>query len=101
MNGSTAPVAGLSVAEHMLPRLFRVVSTREETYDTTTLELEPEDGQALPFLPGQYTMLYVFGVGEVPISISGDPGRPGSPPRRGRAPRSGSCVPAARSSAPA
>jgi NAD(P)H-flavin reductase len=78
MNGSTAPVADLSVAEPMLPRLFRVVSTREETYDTTTLELEPEDGQALRFLPGQYTMLYVFGVGEVPISISGDPDRPGS-----------------------
>lgn len=78
MSGFTTLVAGVSVAEPMLPRLFRVVSTREETYDTTTLELEPEDGQALPFLPGQYTMLYVFGVGEVPISISGDPGRPGS-----------------------
>lgn len=60
----------------MLPRTYGVVSTREETYDTTTLVLEPEDGQALDFQPGQYTMLYVFGVGEVPLSISGDPGRP-------------------------
>lgn len=28
-----------------------------------------------PFLPGQFNMLYLFGVGEVPISISGDPAR--------------------------
>jgi NAD(P)H-flavin reductase len=40
------------------------------------LVLEPEDGAGLQFQPGQYTMLYVFGVGEVPISISGDPDRP-------------------------
>ena len=31
---------------------------------------------ACPFAPGQFTMLQAFGVGEVPISISGDPGRP-------------------------
>ena len=28
------------------------------------------------FAPGQFNMLYVFGVGEVAISISGDPARP-------------------------
>ncbi len=28
-----------------------------------------------PFLPGQFNMLYLFGIGEVPISISGDPVR--------------------------
>jgi NAD(P)H-flavin reductase len=32
--------------------------------------------RARPFAPGQFNMLYVFGVGEVPISISGDPARP-------------------------
>jgi NAD(P)H-flavin reductase len=61
----------------MLPRVFRVLSAREETDDTATLELEAEDGEELAFRPGQYTMLYVFGVGEVPISISGDPRRSG------------------------
>ncbi|HSM45701.1 MAG TPA: Ni/Fe hydrogenase subunit gamma, partial [Acidimicrobiia bacterium] len=76
MIARTMPVPEKSPPEAMLPRIFRVVSTREETYDTTTLMLEPEDGQALEFQPGQYTMLYVFGVGEVPISVSGDPGRP-------------------------
>ena len=30
---------------------------------------------ALAFAAGQFNMLYVFGVGEVPISISGDPSR--------------------------
>lgn len=76
MSSRTMPVPDKSPPEAMLPRIFRVVSTGEETHDTKTLMLEPEDGQALLFQPGQYTMLYVFGVGEVPISVSGDPGRP-------------------------
>jgi len=62
--------------EATLPRAFRVTSHRAETRDTVTLELEPEDGTPLTFLPGQFTMFYVFGVGEVPISISGDPHHP-------------------------
>ena len=62
--------------EATLPRAFRVISHRAETRDTVTLELEPEDGTPLTFLPGQFTMFYVFGVGEVPISISGDPHHP-------------------------
>jgi NAD(P)H-flavin reductase len=33
-------------------------------------------GEAFGFTPGQFTMVYAFGAGEVPISISGDPGRP-------------------------
>jgi NAD(P)H-flavin reductase len=46
-----------------------------ETHDTFTLELDPGDGVA-GFRPGQFNMLYVFGTGEVPISLSGNPGRP-------------------------
>jgi NAD(P)H-flavin reductase len=58
----------------MLPRVSRVQRTGRETADTFTLALEapPGDG-GFPFAPGQFNMLYVFGVGEVPISISGDP----------------------------
>ena len=60
----------------MLPRLYRVQKVRQETPDTFTLELEPEAGQeAVSFAPGQFNMLYAFGVGEVPISISGDPAK--------------------------
>jgi NAD(P)H-flavin reductase len=61
----------------MLPRPFVVQRTRQDTRDTYTLELEPADGAALSWTPGQFTMLHAFGVGEVPISISGDPGRSG------------------------
>ncbi len=54
-----------------MPRPFRVTQRRRETRDTWTLELEPVDGAPLAASPGQFTMLYAFGVGEVPISISG------------------------------
>ena len=57
----------------MLPRLFRVERTRRDTRDTFTLELAPVDGDPLRFDAGQFTMLHAWGVGEVPISISGDP----------------------------
>jgi NAD(P)H-flavin reductase len=58
----------------MLPAPWRVRRTRRDTRDTFTLELEPMNaGDSLQFLPGQFNMLYVFGAGEVPISMSGDP----------------------------
>lgn len=55
----------------MTPLLHRVLSRTQETSDTWTLELEP---LADPIGPraGQFDMLYVHGVGEVPISTSGD-----------------------------
>ena len=71
----TAPAADLlTAAGPMTPRPFRVVRRRRETRDTWTLELEPVAGEPLEALPGQFTMLYAFGVGEVPISISGRSG---------------------------
>jgi NAD(P)H-flavin reductase len=54
----------------MTPRPFRVVRRRRDTHDTWTLELEPNEGPPLDVGPGQFTMLYAFGVGEVPISVS-------------------------------
>lgn len=59
--------------EPMLPRLYQVQRTHKETHETFTLELTPEDGQPLVFTPGQFNMLYAFGMGECAISISGDP----------------------------
>src|SRR5579871_3127133 len=62
----------------MVPQSCRVVEVGKETHDTFTLGLEGLDGEKLPrFAPGQFSMLYVFGVGELPISISGDPEQPG------------------------
>lgn len=61
----------------MLPVPYRVDRRRRETQDVYTLELRSvETGAGLPFAPGQFTMLYAFGIGEAPISISGDPMRP-------------------------
>jgi NAD(P)H-flavin reductase len=58
----------------MAPRPFRVVRRRRDTSDTWTLELEPVAGEPIAAGPGQFTMLYAFGIGEVPISVSGDRG---------------------------
>ncbi len=57
-----------------IPRPFAVVERRRETADTWTLELEAVGGPPLAPLPGQFTMLYAFGVGEVPISVAGSSG---------------------------
>jgi NAD(P)H-flavin reductase len=65
------------LADPMRPELYRVQRSRKDTADTFTLDLEPQPGGATSsFAAGQFNMLYVFGVGEVPISISGDPTQP-------------------------
>jgi NAD(P)H-flavin reductase len=67
------------IIDPMLPGRWRVRRARRDTRDTFTLDLEPVNaGVSLPFLPGQFNMLYVFGAGEVPISMSGDPANPGA-----------------------
>lgn len=60
-----------------IPRMMRVRRAHRETRDTWTLESIAADGAPAPFLPGQFAMLYAPGVGEVPISFSGDPALPG------------------------
>jgi NAD(P)H-flavin reductase len=63
-------------ANPMLAEPYAVKHMQQETYDTFTFELEPKNKtRAFSFAPGQFNMLYVFGVGEVPISISGDPAK--------------------------
>lgn len=56
----------------MVPEPVRVVSARRESEDVVTLTLDAA-AQRRPFRPGQFNMLYAFGVGEVAISMSGDP----------------------------
>jgi NAD(P)H-flavin reductase len=62
-------------ADPMLPRVARVRGRRRDGPQVWTLDVEPEDG-APAFAPGQFNMLTVFGVGEVAISLSGDPVEP-------------------------
>ena len=75
----------MPVASEVRPEVRRVDPLRprpctvrrfvRETADTFTLLLDPPDGP-FAFGPGQFNMLSLPGMGEVPISISGDPGRP-------------------------
>lgn len=62
-------------ADPMTPRVARVLRRRREGPAIWTLEIEPEVTHA--FAPGQFNMLTAFGVGEAPISLSGDPGKSG------------------------
>jgi NAD(P)H-flavin reductase len=76
-----APIAG-----PMTPALYRVESYIKETSDTFTIGLAPSGagvddlapgGVQYNCAPGQFNMLYIFGMGEVPISISASPAHGG------------------------
>lgn len=57
----------------LIPKAYHVKSIAQETADVFSLTLSLKEEQIPSFLPGQFNMLYLFGFGEVPISISGDP----------------------------
>jgi NAD(P)H-flavin reductase len=57
-----------------LPTLLPIDRAVREIDGVVTFTLSPPGG--LAFAPGQFNMLYVHGVGEVAISISGDPAEP-------------------------
>ncbi|HYW73865.1 MAG TPA: FAD/NAD(P)-binding protein [Pyrinomonadaceae bacterium] len=62
----------------MQPEPWRVSELARETADTFTLSLQPLGRKThREFQPGQFSMLWMFGVGELPISISGDPAAEG------------------------
>jgi NAD(P)H-flavin reductase len=57
---------------YLTPAVARVAGVHRETRDTWTLELAPPAQQgAWQYRAGQFNMLYAFGIGEAPISISG------------------------------
>jgi anaerobic sulfite reductase subunit B len=68
-----ATVAEPAPARPLTPLPFRVAAREQDTVDTWTLELEPAAGEAFVVAPGQFVMVYAFGIGEVPISVSGPP----------------------------
>ncbi|MFY2859260.1 FAD/NAD(P)-binding protein [Mycobacterium sp. THU-M104] len=57
----------------MAPNPYRVRSRVVESPDSATLCLEPVGEPLRAPEPGEFMMLYAFGVGEAAISISGDP----------------------------
>ncbi|MEV5955341.1 FAD/NAD(P)-binding protein [Streptomyces sp. NPDC051987] len=52
------------------PLPYRVAGTSAETADTSSIELVATGRGLPPFAPGQFAMIYAFGVGEVPVSVS-------------------------------
>ena len=57
----------------MVPVPLRVAAVVRETADSVTLTLARPDGSAVgPGAPGQFNMLYPFGIGEAAISLSSD-----------------------------
>lgn len=65
----------------MVPALARITASTVETSNTATYRLElcdPLARKRYRFLPGQFNMLYVFGVGEAAISVSSSPQDAGS-----------------------
>lgn len=65
-------------AEPFLPNLYRVGEVHRELADTVTLTVTPLSGTRPDFQPGQFNMLYVLGIGEVAISMSGHAGHGGA-----------------------
>ncbi|WP_110802244.1 FAD/NAD(P)-binding protein [Mycolicibacterium iranicum] len=57
----------------MTPVPYQVVSRVAETRDSSTLRLRPIDAALPTPAPGQFMMMYAFGIGEVAISVSGVP----------------------------
>lgn len=67
-DAATAPPASA-----MAPVPYRVRNRIVESPDSATLCLEPLRAAVPTPQPGEFMMLYAFGVGEVAISVSGDP----------------------------
>lgn len=60
-----------------LATIRRVIWETDDTY-TLLIDQPRTNGRAFSFKPGQFNMVYAFGVGESAISISSDPARPNS-----------------------
>jgi NAD(P)H-flavin reductase len=61
----------------MVPRVARVRRRRRDAPNVWSLEIESDGIWPASAAPGQFNMLTAFGVGEAPISLSGDPAEPG------------------------
>ncbi len=66
-----------ALSDPWLPHPHRVIEVQREAADTVTLELTSVDEPIGAYQPGQFNMLYAFGIGEIAISVSGDPGDDG------------------------
>ena len=67
-------MTAMTTTSPYLPTAMPIARAVRELADVFTWTFDVPGGFA--FQPGQFNMLYVHGVGEVPISISGDPATP-------------------------
>lgn len=74
-----SPVADneIEAVNAMTPALAAIRRVTWETDDTFTLLIDPPlmNGRPFSFRPGQFNMVYAFGLGESAISISSDPAK--------------------------
>ena len=67
----------MNAAMSSVPAAAEITRRTQESPSVITLGLrlcDPEQRRAYRFAPGQFNMLYLYGVGEIPISIVSDPG---------------------------
>ncbi len=57
----------------MVPRIGRILRRHRDAPGVWTVEIGETDPGVVPCAAGQFNMLTAFGIGEVPISLSGDP----------------------------
>ncbi len=69
---AAAEIAAERRPDPFMPSIYRVGEVYREMSDTVTVTLAPLSGPRPAFEPGQFNMLYAFGIGEVAISMSGD-----------------------------
>lgn len=72
-DGAASVALAASTRSHMAPVPYRVRTRVVENPDSATLCLVPVGEAVRSPEPGEFMMLYAFGVGEAAISISGDP----------------------------
>ncbi|BBY08228.1 FAD/NAD(P)-binding protein [Mycobacterium noviomagense] len=69
----TATQNAKSPSSAMAPVPYRVRSRVVESFEAASIWLEPVGQSVAPPLPGQFMMLYAFGIGEIAMSVSGVP----------------------------
>ena len=75
-----APVLSKPSVNPWLPKAVTIGDIQPEVPGIMTYQLNfanEHAGSAFSFQPGQFNMVYLPGIGEVPISISSDPTRAG------------------------
>jgi len=59
-------------ANPYVPFSVKLIDKKRETYNTHTLTFKAPDN-SFTFIPGQFNMVFIPGIGEAPISLSGSP----------------------------